>query len=212
MRQRVLKNKEEINEENKAYIVSDPKERKGDWQALFPNDQPLYLEIGSGKGQFITNMALTHPDRNYIACEGGINIYPRILQKAGALTLPNLMVITEYIINPADYFAYGDLSGVYLNFSDPWKKARYAHRRLTYYEKLNQYKQILKPGSTLEFKTDNDELFDFSLEQLKLADLKADYITRDLHSSPLAEDNIQTEYEQKFAAAGKHINYLRIVF
>lgn len=223
MRQHVVRNKEQINEENKAYIVPSPKEQKGKWHGLFavnpangePQDRaglPLFIEIGSGKGQFITKTAERNPDRNYLACEGAVNVNPRILQKAGAMELPNLMVITEYIIDPADYFERGELAGIYINFCDPWPKARYAHRRLTHVDKLNAYKEIMLPGSTLEFKTDNDDLFEFSLEQLELAGLKADYVTRDLHSDPLADSNIETEYEQKFAGNGKSINYLRIVF
>lgn len=132
MRQRVLRNKEQINEENKAYIVPDPKNQKGSWHSLFAGrlfgedaaesaqsigKMPLFLEIGSGKGLFITEMAKAHPDRLYLACEGAVNIYPRILQKAGALELSNLMLINEYIVHPADYFAAGELAGVYLNFS-----------------------------------------------------------------------------------------------
>lgn len=208
--------------------MPDPKNQKGSWHSLFAahcaelsgdteasqsmETKPLYLEIGSGKGLFITEMAKVHPDRLYLACEGAVNIYPRILQKAGTMELSNLMLINEYIVHPADYFALGELAGVYLNFSDPWPKKRDAHRRLTYAGKLLQYKEIMPLGSTLEFKTDNDELFNFSLEQVGLAGLKADYVTRDLHASPLAETNVETEYEQKFAALGKTINYLRIVF
>ena len=235
MRQRVLRNKEQINEENKQYIVPEPKTKKGNWHSLFADtfsesavnscaedkgqdtlecykQKKLFIEIGSGKGQFISNMALVHPENLYLACEGAINIYPRILQKAGALKIRNLMLINEYIIDPSDYFDSGELAGVYLNFSDPWPKTRDAHRRLTYVGKLNQYKEIMLPGTTLEFKTDNNDLFDFSLEQVKLAGLELDRLTRDLHASEYASENIETEYEQKFAAEGKKINYFKIVF
>ena len=213
MRQHVLKGKEEIIKEYGAYIVQAPKERKGCWNSLFSNaDAPLYIEIGSGKGQFITQNALLHPDRNYLACEGAINIYPRILQKLGENRLSNALLISEYIINPADYFEPGELAGLYLNFSDPWPKTRDAHRRLTYVDKLNAYKEILCGGATLEFKTDNDELFEFSLRQAELARLPLAFVTRDLHSSEIASENVETEYEQKFSALGKNINYFKIVF
>ena len=222
MRQHVLRHKEQIIEENKKYIVSDPTEMKGKWHSLFCEGPgfdcpdlsalPLFVEVGSGKGQFITQTALAHPDRIFLACEGAVNVYPRILQKAGAMKLPNLRVISKYIIDPADCFDPGELQGVYINFCDPWPKDRYSHRRLTHVSKLLSYKRILSPGATLEFKTDNDELFDFSLEQLKLAGLEASIIERDLHGSSLAADNIETEYEQKFAQTGKTINYLKIVF
>lgn len=211
MRQHVFKGKEKVIEENREYIVNNPKEQMGQWKKIFSNpDAPLYIEIGSGKGKFITEKAVLNPDINYLACEGAANIYPRILQKAGQISLPNLRVITEYIINPADYFKPGELSGVYLNFSDPWPKTRDAHRRLTHVNKLEQYKKILSPGATLEFKTDNNELFEFSLKQIKLAGMHAEYITRDLHNSPLAAENIETEYEVKFSESGKPINYFRI--
>ena len=215
MRQHVLRNKSRIIEENRGYIAEDPKGMKGRWHSLFSDkykDSPLYIEIGSGKGQFIVNTALAHPDRIYLACEGAVNVYPRILQKAGEKGLDNLRLISEYIIDPSEYFEYGELSGVYLNFSDPWPKERHAHRRLTHVSKLLAYRKIMAPGTALEFKTDNDALFEFSLEQLSLAGLEADTVIRDLHASELAAGNIETEYEQKFASLGKSINYLKVVF
>ena len=215
MRQHVLRHKDRIIEENRGYIADDPKGCKGRWHSLFSDkyrEAPLYVEIGSGKGQFIVNTAIAHPDRIYLACEGAVNVYPRVLQKAGTAGLDNLLLIREYIIDPAEYFEEGELSGVYLNFSDPWPKDRHANRRLTHVSKLLAYKKIMAPGTTLEFKTDNDALFDFSLEQAELAGLEPDTVIRDLHASELAESNIETEYEQKFAAEGKSINYMKIVF
>ena len=212
MRQHVLRNKEKIIEENIEYIAEDPKNLKGRWKEIFPFEGPLYIEIGSGKGQFISTKASLDPKGLYLACEGAVNVYPRILQKAGSMNLKNLKLIREYIIDPLDYFEKGELSGIYINFCDPWPKDRHAHRRLTHVSKLLAFKEIMKEGSFLEFKTDNDELFDFSLEQTFLAGLKADKVVRDLHASDLAECNVKTEYEEKFSSAGKSINYLRIVF
>lgn len=212
MRQHVLRNKEKIIEENIEYIAEDPKSLKGRWKEIFPFEGPLYIEIGSGKGQFISTKASLDPKGLYLACEGAVNVYPRILQKAGSMKLKNLKLIREYIIDPLDYFEKGELSGIYINFCDPWPKDRHAHRRLTHVSKLLAFKEIMKEGSFLEFKTDNDELFDFSLEQTFLAGLKADRVVRDLHASDLAECNVKTEYEEKFSSAGKSINYLRIVF
>ncbi len=212
MRQHVLRNKEKIIEENIEYIAEDPKSLKGRWKEIFPFEGPLYIEIGSGKGQFISTKASLDPKSLYLACEGAVNVYPRILQKAGSMKLKNLKLIREYIIDPLDYFEKGELSGIYINFCDPWPKDRHAHRRLTHASKLLAFKEIMKEGSFLEFKTDNDELFDFSLEQTFLAGLKADRVVRDLHASDLAKYNVKTEYEEKFSSAGKSINYLRIVF
>ena len=212
MRQHVLRNKEKIIEENIEYIAEDPKNLKGRWKEIFPFEGSLYIEIGSGKGQFISTKASLDPKGLYLACEGAVNVYPRILQKAGSMNLKNLKLIREYIIDPLDYFEKGELSGIYINFCDPWPKDRHAHRRLTHVSKLLAFKEIMKEGSFLEFKTDNDELFDFSLEQTFLAGLKADKVVRDLHASDLAGCNVKTEYEEKFSSAGKSINYLRIVF
>ena len=215
MRQHVLRHKEKIIEENRQYLAEDPQEKRGLWHSLFDKryaKSPLYIEIGSGKGLFITAMVKAHPENVYLACEGAVKVYPRILQKAGAMELLNLKLISEYIIDPAVYFEYGELAGVYLNFSDPWPKDRHANRRLTHVSKLLSYKKIMAPGATLEFKTDNDALFEFSLEQAELAGLQPDRVIRDLHASDLADSNIETEYEQKFAAQGKNINYLRRVF
>lgn len=214
MRQHRIRHKEEIIEANFEYIAQDPKTLKGRWRSLFEDGakRPLFIEIGSGKGRFITTLAEQHQDKLYLACEGGLNIYPRILQKAAEKELKNLRLISEYIIEPAEYFAPGELSGIFINFCDPWQKKRYESRRLTHVSKLEAYKTILQSGAALEFKTDNDELFDFTLLQLKEAGLMADYITRDLHSSELAAENIMTEYEEKFSRSGKAINYLRVVF
>ncbi len=215
MRQHVLRHKEKIIEENRGYLAENPRELKGNWRSIFGaehSSSPLYLEIGSGKGRFISSMAQAHPERIYLACEGAVNVYPRILQKAGDLGLSNLRLIAEYIVDPSEYFGYGELEGVYLNFSDPWPKDRHAHRRLTHVSKLLAYKSIMKPGSTLEFKTDNDALFEFSLEQVSLAGLRTERVERDLHSSDLAEGNVETEYEEKFSSGGKSINYMKIVF
>ncbi len=110
-----------------------------------------------------------------------------------------------------DFFADEELSGIYLNFSDPWPKERHAKRRLTYGKRLQQYLQILKNDGSVEFKTDNDGLFAFTLEQIEEEGLAAADVTRDLHNSEFAEDNIVTEYEDRFARSGKNINYVKIM-
>ena len=120
-------------------------------------------------------------------------------------------MLGEYIADPCDFFEDGEISGIYLNFSDPWKK-KYSSRRLTYREKLEGYKKICAPGAKLEFKTDNDELFEFSLLELEAAGLKADIIDCDLHLGPLAEANILTEYEEKFTEEGVKIKYFCVTF
>ena len=211
MRQRHIRNRDAIMEECSAYLAQDPRALRGSWRSAFQGEGPLKLEIGSGKGRFITQMALLHPDMNFIACEGQFNVYPRILQKAKALELPNLLLLSEYITDPLEFFADGEIDGIYLNFSDPWKK-RTKTRRLTYRTKLEGYKRICALGAALEFKTDNDELFEFSLEELAEAGLSPERVEYDLHASDLAAGNIMTEYEEKFTNRDMKIKFLRVIF
>jgi len=209
MRQRGVKHRGEIIEDCKAYLLENPMENKGNWKNLL-NCNSLFLEIGSGKGQFICNMAQKEPEKFFLACEGGENIGIRILQKAKNFEISNLRLIAEYIIKPTDYFADNELDGIFINFCDPWPKARHAHRRLTHHLLLEEYKKIIKPGGFLAFKTDNDALFAFSLEEFELAALKPIRLTDDLHNSPWESENVHTEYEDKFAATGKNIHYAYI--
>ena len=209
MRQRHIRNRDRILEDCSAYLAEDPRALKGHWREAFPGGGPLKLEIGSGKGRFITQMALAHPEENFIACEGQYNVYPRILQKAKALELSNMLLLAEYIADPSDFFEDGEIDGIYLNFSDPWKK-KTANRRLTYRTKLEGYKRICAPGAALEFKTDNDELFEFSLEELQAVGLVPDVVEYDLHASEYAESSILTEYEEKFTLKGSKIKFMRV--
>ena len=211
MRQRHIRNRQQLIDDFGSYIVEDPAAAKGRWAEFFGNDRPVKLEIGSGKGAFITGMCLKYPDTDFIACEGGYNVYPRILQRAAGFDVQNLLVLARYITDPCELFAEDELSGIYLNFSDPWKK-KYKSRRLTYRDKIEGYRRICRPGSALEFKTDNDELFEFTLEELSFLGLRPDVIEYDLHNSPLAEDNIPTEYEEKFTELGLTIKFLRLIF
>ena len=169
------------------------------------------LEIGSGKGRFITQMAERHPEWDFIACEGQFNVYPRILQKVTELGLSNVKVIGGYMGDPSEFFSEGEISGIYLNFSDPWKE-RTKHRRLTSRQRFEGYERICAPGAFLKFKTDNDELFEYSLAELEASGLSAERIERDLHSSDLAADNVMTEYEEKFTNGGIKIKYFCTYF
>ena len=211
MRQRHIRNRDQIIAECGGCLIEDPAGFKGRWDQAFGRQAPIMLEIGSGKGRFITGMAEKHPEWNFIACEGQFNVYPRILQKVTELGLPNIRVIGGYINDPQEYFESGEISGIYLNFSDPWKK-RTMHRRLTSRQKLEGYKKICAPGSSLQFKTDNDELFEYSLEELTAAGLAASVVEYDLHHSALAEQNVMTEYEEKFTIEGLKIKYFCTYF
>lgn len=210
MRQRKIKDIEEKLQNYTQYIVEVPEEQKGKWSAFFGNDNPIYLEIGCGKGQFITEHARRNPDCNYIAIEGQDSVIWRALQKMDKMELENLCFIKKYIEDIRDFFEDEELAGLYLNFSDPWPKERHAKRRLTYGKKLLQYKQIVKNDGNIQFKTDNEGLFEFTLEQIEEEQLEILEMSRDLHNSEFAEQNITTEYEDKFAGRGKNINYVKI--
>ena len=213
MRQRKLKNLNERLDAFSRFIIEEPAAHRGRWKEVFGNDKPIWLEIGCGKGQFITRHAALHPERNYIAVEGHESVVLRALEKAAAMNGTagpgNLCFILEYVRGIRDLFADGELEGVYLNFSDPWPKERHAKRRLTYGKRLRQYAQIIRPGGVIAFKTDNEGLFDFSLEQIQQEGMEILEMSRDLHRSPYSEENVTTEYEDKFASTGKNINYVK---
>lgn len=211
MRQRKIKNLDEKLEALKHYQIENPAEYKGKWKDFFGNDNPLFIEIGCGKGQFITGNAMKFPNRNYIAVEGQASVVLRAFEKAEENQLENVKFIMEFIDDVRNYFEPGELAGVYLNFSDPWPKDRHAKRRLTYWKKLQQYFAVMdKATGFVQFKTDNEGLFEFTLEQIEEAGLEIEAMSRDLHKSCFADENITTEYEDKFAMTGKNINYVKI--
>ncbi len=183
MRQRNIKNLDERIKLNSACLVDNPKKCKGKWAEIFGNNNPIYLEIGCGKGKFIMSRAEACPDRNYIAVEGQSNVALRVLEKAAQSEQKNLRVFIDYIDDLSDYFEKGELTGLFLNFSDPWPKARHAKRRLTYHKRLENYKDIIGREGKIEFKTDNEALFEFTLEEIKAAGYEIVEMTRDLHGS-----------------------------
>lgn len=215
MRQRTVKNLEERLEQNSSFVIENPREAKGRWAEIFGNRNPVYLEIGCGKGQFILTRAERNPQANFIAVEGQANVILRAMEKAEAAELSNLRLFIDFVNDLNDYFEPGELAGVYLNFSDPWPKARHDKRRLTYHKRLENYFQVMGEDGFVEFKTDNEGLFEFTLEEIQLLaekDLEMAEMTRDLHGtdSQLESRQVTTEYEDKFRAAGKNINYVKI--
>jgi tRNA (guanine-N7-)-methyltransferase len=204
---RRVKHKDEIIQRCEKWMIKDPAMQKGKWKETFLNEGDLYLEIGSGKGQFITKLAIQNPSKNFIAAEGGDKIFVRILQKVEQIEAKNLMVITEYMSKLDSVFSPGEIAGIYLNFCDPWPKERHAKRRLTHRDMLKQYRLIAQEGALLAFKTDNQNLFEFSMEEFSIAGLKILATTQDLHHSVYAVDNITTEYEDKFVSRGCPIFY-----
>ncbi|MBR1506937.1 MAG: tRNA (guanosine(46)-N7)-methyltransferase TrmB [Eubacterium sp.] len=206
MRLRNVKGSRETIADN-DFCIKDYEGRKGHWNEVFGNDNPLMLEIGMGKGTFIMEMARRNPDINYIGIEKYSSVLVRALEKMEKEEDPpkNLFFIrmdAEYI---EDAFDKGEVAGIYLNFSDPWPKNRYKDRRLTSGRFLARYNNILADDAVVEFKTDNQELFSFSLEEAGNSNWDIVYETRDLHHTPENEGNVMTEYEKKFSEKGNPI-------
>lgn len=189
-----------------SFVVHEPQTRKGKWQGVFGNSNPVQIEIGMGKGKFLHTMAKLHPDINYVGIEKYSSVLLRAVQKMEEEPLPNLKFIRMDAEDITEMFAKGEVDKIYLNFSDPWPKDRHAKRRLPSRQFLARYDEILKAGGRLEFKTDNRDLFDFAVEELPEAGWKAEVITYDLHhEAELMEGNVMTEYEEKFSSMGNPI-------
>lgn len=210
MRQRKIKNLDEKIESLSHLIVDEPAIKKGSWKSIFENDNPLFLEIGCGKGRFITENAKTYKDKNFIGIEGQRSVLYRALNRAKDEDIANIRFVAGFVDNMADWFERNELDGIYLNFSDPWPKARHEKRRLTYGNRLLEYARAIKAGGFIQFKTDNDDLFEYTLEQVRENRLAIRELSRDLHKSEYFEKNICTEYEEKFSLKGKNINYMLI--
>jgi tRNA (guanine-N7-)-methyltransferase len=210
LRQRKVRNVEERIAKHHQYLAEDPKEQKGKWQQVFKNDNPIFAEFGSGKGQFIIALAEQNPDRNYIAIECRKSIILRVLEKVKEQNISNIVVLYENIVDVNEYFDKDELSGIYLNFSDPWPKNRHAKRRLTNINYLEGYKRVLKPGCFIEVKTDRDDLFAYTVNEFQKTDMKVINLTDDLHSTELEAKLVTTEYEDKFHRGGKNINYCKV--
>lgn len=210
MRHRKVKNLDERIDAAKQFLVDEPMTFKGRWRELFGNDGRLYLELGCGKGKFITARAMADSEANFIGIEGLDAVIVRGLEKAAENEVGNVRYVLEYVKDIRDFFEDGELDGIYLNFSDPWPKARHAKRRLTYGDTLLKYKQVLKPEGFIAFKTDNEGLFDFTMEEIERLGFEIKEMSRDLHNSDLAAKEFTTEYEEKFHGYGKNINYVKI--
>lgn len=188
------------------YCMKNAAELKGIWNRVFGNDSPIHIEIGMGKGRFIMELAAENPDINYIGMERYDSVLYRALQKMEEQPLPNLRFLCEDAALLPDFFEKSEISKIYLNFSDPWPKDRHAKRRLTSRQFLERYDQVLSDDGQIEFKTDNQGLFDFSLDEVEQSKWNLDAVTRDLHhDAQLCEGNIMTEYEEKFSSMGNPI-------
>lgn len=193
------------------YVIQKPETHKGNWAEVFAAEQPLHIEVGMGKGRFLMDMARLHPEINYIGIEMYDSVLLRALQKREELEEAGMKYTNLYFMRVdarllPEIFEKGEVDKIYLNFSDPWPKARHAKRRLTSREFLARYDQILVPDGTVEFKTDNRELFEFSLEETQEAAWNLLAHTFDLHhNEEMVKGNVMTEYEEKFSLMGNPI-------
>ena len=186
-------------------------EKKGHWADLFGRQAPLHVELGTGKGDFISQLAERYPDINFIGIEAQQDVLYSAAQKIAEKGLTNVRLLVFDINNIENIFDEGEVDRFYINFCDPWPKKRHAKRRLTHVGFLEKYRKFLKKPGELHFKTDNRPLFDFSLEQFEEAGLKVQNVSFDLHAEN-PPDNIMTEYERKFSGFGEKINRCEVIF
>ena len=206
MRLRNVPGAREVMIENE-FVFTEPENMAGTWKEVFGNNNPVRIEIGMGKGRFITTLAQMNPDINYIGIEKYSSVLLRAVEKQDELRLSNLRFIRMDAENIGDVFAKGEVDRIYLNFSDPWPKDRHAKRRLTSPQFQCLYEKILESGHTIEFKTDNRILFDYSVDAFKEhGAFKLTYTSYDFHKDyDMCQDNVLTEYEEKFSEAGNPI-------
>lgn len=203
-----LRKKPGVREEMATYpklVPMNGQEHKGNWRAFFGNDNPIHIELGTGKGNFITTLAEQNPDINFFGVELHEEVLIKAVKKAEAKGLTNMSFLWMNVNDLEEYFAPGEVNRIYLNFSDPWPKKRHAKRRLTDRSFLAKYKNVLNPDGYIQLKTDNETLFEYSLNEFAHEMFLLSGITLDLHNSEYAEGNVMTEYEAKFVERGMRI-------
>ena len=198
------------------FFVKDPEAHAGDWRHAFKREQPLVLEIGCGKGGFAGQYALQNPDKNIIALDIKIDMLGvgrrtivRLFEEAGKGDAIDNLLLVNYNVEQLDKIILSEdkIERLFINFCNPWPRPKHKKRRLTYYKKLDMYKRFLLPEAEIRFKTDDDELFEESLEYFAQSDYEIVYLTHDLHARGFAE-NIETEHEKMFTEEGKTIKFL----
>lgn len=194
--------------EEDPLVITEPREYKGKWKDVFDNDNEIYLELGCGRGEFVTKNAMNNPDKNYIAIDLKDEVLVYVLRKVKEAELTNVRIIPLEIAFITEIFSKDEISRIYINFCNPWPKDRHNKRRLTHTRFLEKYKQFIKPGTEIWFKTDNRELFEASLEYMTKSGFELLFYTYDLHNSGF-QPNTETEYENKFAKLGMNIMFLK---
>lgn len=208
MRLRKIKNAQERLQDKTGLFIPNPEEYKGSWQKLFDNKNPIYIEIGMGKGKFIIEHAKRNKNINYIGIEKYDSVLIKGVEKASTEELENIHFLNVDAIKLCDYFKKGEVDKIFLNFSDPWPKTRHAKRRLTSEAFLKVYDNILNKKGDIEFKTDNIGLFEYSVQEFNRLDYNFLEFSCDLHRNN--DDIITTEYEDKFMSKGNPIYYIKI--
>lgn len=186
------------------YVILTPEDCKGKWASIFGNSNPIHIEVGSGKGRFITGMAAQNPDINYIGIDIQMTVLSYALDRVVEAGSPNVKLLQVDGSSLTNYFAPAEIDRLYLNFSDPWPKKRHEKRRLTYKSFLDTYKEILPEQGEIHFKTDNRGLFEYSLVSFSQYGMTLNGVWLDLHASDM-EGNVMTEYEEKFSQKGQVI-------
>ncbi len=188
------------------YVTDTPEAVKGTWKKQwFKNDNPIHLELGAGRAAFSVKLAQKHPDINFIAVEIKEEVILPGVEAAKELGLENIAFVWVNILNIHDIFADSEIDHIYLNFSDPWPKNKHYKRRLTYRDFLSKYAEILKPDGWVEFKTDSDVLFEFTLNECAQLTLPIKDVSLDLHNRNKLDEIITTDYEEKYVSQGKRI-------
>ncbi|WP_432352289.1 tRNA (guanosine(46)-N7)-methyltransferase TrmB [Sporosarcina sp. A2] len=199
-------------DEHAGIVVKEPETKSSQWATIFGNDNPVHVEVGTGKGQFVLGMALANPNVNYIGIEHFDSIIVSAVEKVVDSGIPkNLRLLRANGKDLTAIFEAGEVDRVYLNFSDPWPKTRHAKRRLTNEEFLKLYEEVLVSGGEMHFKTDNRSLFEYSLVSISDYGMRLLDVSLDLHAE-MPEDNVMTEYEEKFSAKGQPIYRMEAKF
>ncbi|MBE6936902.1 MAG: tRNA (guanosine(46)-N7)-methyltransferase TrmB [Ruminococcaceae bacterium] len=210
MRMRKKKNLEPRLERCEDVTILNPQEMRSHWREIMPEAEKINLEIGCGKGRFITTLAAQNPQNLYVAIEREKGAIVMAMEKVKTQNLANVRFIVGDAAELLDYFADDEIDDLYVNFCDPWTKRHREKRRLTHRNFLALYRHIMRPTGHFYFKTDNVELFDFSELEIPDYGMKILTITRDLHSTDIP--NIMTEYEERFSSQGMKINYIEAMF
>ena len=202
-----LRNKPWANEylvNNPTIVIQNPDDKKGKWSEVFKNNHPIHVEVGTGKGQFLTGMAELHPNINYIGVEKYDSVILTAVDRIKEKELSNFKLLNEDVNDLRNFFTEGEVDQIYINFTDPWPKTRHEKRRLTHERFLEMYEYVLKEKGEIHFKTDNQGLFEYSLHSFSKYGLLLNNVSLDLHNSDI-EGNVMTEYEQKFSEKGYRI-------